>query len=48
MANVIQKATNTWSKGMVLDFSPENTSNEVLTHALNATLLTFNGNEYSL
>lgn len=48
MANIIQKVTNTWSKGMVLDFSPENTSNEVLTHALNATLLTFNGNEYSL
>lgn len=31
-----------------MDFSPENTSNEVLTHALNATLLTFNGNEMSL
>lgn len=31
-----------------MDFSPENTRNEVLTHALNATLLTFNGNELSL
>ena len=31
-----------------MDFSPENTKNELLTHALNATLLTFNGNELSL
>lgn len=48
MANVIKKATNRWTKGLVMDFSPENTKNEVLTHALNATLLTFNGNEMSL
>ena len=48
MANVIQKATNKFTKGLVMDFSPENTSNEVLSHALNATLLTFNGNEMSL
>ena len=48
MANVIKKSTNKFSKGLVLDFSPENTKNEVLTHALNATLLTFNGNELSL
>ena len=48
MANVIKKATNRWTKGLVMDFSPENTRNEVLTHALNATLLTFNGNEMSL
>lgn len=48
MNNVIKKATNTFSKGLVMDFSPENTKNEVLTHALNATLLTFNGNEMSL
>lgn len=46
--NVIRKATNRWTKGLVMDFSPENTKNEVLTHALNATLLTFNGNEMSL
>ena len=46
--NVIKKATNRWTKGLVMDFSPENTRNEVLTHALNATLLTFNGNELSL
>ena len=48
MANVIKKAINRWTKGLVMDFSPENTRNEVLTHALNATLLTFNGNEMSL
>ena len=48
MANVIKKTTNKFTKGLVMDFSPENTQNEVLTHALNATLLTFNGNELSL
>lgn len=48
MADVIKKSTNKFNKGLVLDFSPENTKNEVLTHALNATLLTFNGNEMSL
>jgi hypothetical protein len=48
MADVIKKSTNKFSKGLVMDFSPENTTNEVLTHALNATLLTFNGNELSL
>ena len=48
MTNVIKKATNRWTKGLIMDFSPENTKNTVLTHALNATLLTFNGNEMSL
>lgn len=48
MADVIKKSTNKFTKGIVMDFSPENTKNEVLTHALNATLLTFNGNELSL
>ena len=48
MADVIRKATNKFSKGLIMDFSPENTGNEVLTHALNATFLTFNGNEMSL
>lgn len=47
-SNVIKKATNIWTKGLVMDFSPENTQNELLTHALNATLVTFNGNELSL
>ena len=48
MADVIRKATNRFTKGLVMDFSPENTRNELLTNALNATLLTFNGNELSL
>ena len=48
MAEVIRKAVNKFNKGLVMDFSPENTQNELLTHALNATLLTFNGNELSL
>ena len=48
MADVIRKATNKFTKGLVMDFSPENTHNEILTNALNATLLTFNGNELSL
>lgn len=48
MADVIRKATNRFTKGLVMDFSPENTKNEVLKQALNATLLTFNGNELSL
>ena len=48
MADVIRKAVNKFTKGLVMDFSPENTQNELLTHALNATLLTFNGNELSL
>lgn len=48
MTNVIRKATNRFTKGLIMDFSPENTKNEVLTNALNATLLTFNGNELSL
>ena len=48
MANVIKKTTNRFTKGLIMDFSPENTKNEVLSNALNATLLTFNGNELSL
>ena len=46
--NVIRKTSNRWTKGLIMDFSPENTKNEVLSNALNATLLTFNGNELSL
>ena len=40
--------TNEFKKGLVMDLSPENTPNQVLTNALNATLLTYNGNEMSL
>lgn len=48
MAEIIRKAVNRFTKGLIMDFSPENTKNDTLTHALNATLLTFNGNELSL
>lgn len=48
MAEVIRKSINRFTKGIVMDFSPENTKNDTLTYALNATLLTFNGNELSL
>lgn len=41
-------AENTFTKGLVMDFAPENTSSNVLTNALNATFITFNGNEMSL
>lgn len=39
---------NTFTKGLVMDFNPTVTKNDVLTNALNATLLTFNGNEMQL
>ena len=48
MANTIRASKNTFNGGLVMDLSPDNTPNEVLTSALNATLVTFNGNEMSL
>lgn len=41
-------AKNTFSEGLIMDFAPDNTQANVLSNALNATLLTFNGNEMSL
>lgn len=41
-------AKNTFGEGLVMDFAPDNVQANVLTNALNATLLTFNGNEMSL
>ena len=43
-----QEATNVFSEGLILDLNPLTTPNNVLTNALNATLLTFNGNEFVL
>lgn len=43
-----QEATNVFNEGMILDLNPLTTPNNVLTNALNATLLTFNGNEFVL
>ena len=48
MTNTIRAAKNTFGGGLVMDLSPDNTPNEVLTSALNATLATFNGNELQL
>lgn len=46
--NTIMTAKNTFGDGMLLDFAPDNTQATCLTHALNATLVTMNGNEMSL
>ena len=43
-----EETTNTFQEGMVMDFNPLVTPNNVLTNCLNGTLLTFNGNEYVL
>lgn len=48
MANTIKASKNTFSGGLVMDLAPDTTPNTVLTSALNATLVTFNGNEMSL
>ena len=44
----MQETTNTFSEGLVMDFAPESTKNNCLTNALNATLITMNGNELQL
>ena len=48
MANTIRAAKNQFQGGLVMDLAPETTPNKVLTSALNATLVTFNGNEMQL
>ena len=48
MANTIRAAKNSFQGGLVMDLAPETTPNKVLTSALNATLVTFNGNEMQL
>lgn len=48
MANTIMTAKNTFNDGLVMDFAPDNTPATTMTSALNATLVTFNGNEMSL
>lgn len=44
----MEKTKNTFQDGLIMDFSPDNTGATSLTSALNATILTFNGNEMSL
>lgn len=48
MANTVLSAKNIFNEGLVMDFAPDNTQSDILTSALNATLITFNGNEMSL
>ena len=43
-----QEATNTFGDGMIMDLNPLTTPNNVLTSALNATMVTYNGNEFVL
>lgn len=40
--------TNVFNKGLIMDLNPLTTPNDVITDALNATLITYNGNEYAL
>lgn len=47
MSNVLT-AKNSFQDGLLMDFAPENTGAGNLTNALNATLVTFNGNEMVL
>lgn len=46
--NTIMSAKNSFKEGLIMDISPENSGTTHMTSALNATLLTFNGNELSL
>ena len=46
--NTIFTAKSSFGDGLLMDFAPDNTQATCLTHALNATLLTMNGNELSL
>lgn len=43
-----QVASSSFNKGLMMDLNPIMTPNDVLTNCLNGTLLTYNGNEYSL
>ena len=46
--NTTMTAKNSFKEGLIMDFSPTVTKTDCMTSALNATLLTFNGNEMSL
>jgi hypothetical protein len=43
-----KESSNQFTEGLVCDLNPMNTPNTVLTDALNATLITYDGNEFSL
>lgn len=43
-----KESSNQFSEGLISDLNPINTPNTVLTDNLNGTIITYNGNEYSL
>lgn len=43
-----KETSNQFTEGLVSDLNPINTPNTVLTDALNATIITYDGNEFSL
>lgn len=43
-----KETSNQFTEGLIKDLNPINTPNTALTDALNATLITYDGNEYSL
>ena len=43
-----KESSNQFTEGLVCDLNPINTPNTVLTDALNATIITYDGNEFSL
>lgn len=43
-----KETSNQFTEGLVSDLNPINTPNTVLTDALNATIITYDGNEHSL
>jgi hypothetical protein len=43
-----KESSNQFTEGLVCDLNPISTPNTVLTDALNATLITYDGNEFSL
>ena len=47
MANTVKVAKNTFAEGLIMDFAPDSSSSNSLSSALNATFITFNGNEMS-
>jgi hypothetical protein len=43
-----KEAINTFGEGIIMDLNPLTTPSNVLTNALNATIITYNGNEFVL
>ena len=43
-----KESSNQFTEGLICDLNPINTPSTVLTDALNATIITYDGNEYSL